>query len=96
MSATKAGKEYEAHRDSIPEGVDPLDAMLGDLGVQAIAGWHASRGKVGYAMHPEAAADVDAWAERCLAMHQDQETILPDAKPPENTFARPDRTSRGD
>lgn len=41
-------------------------------------------GSRGAAYFPETATDVDDWERRCLAMHQEQETLVPPEKPAEN------------
>jgi hypothetical protein len=50
----------------------------------------------GIAVLPMQAKDEGAWEQRAIEMHSGQKLIELEAKPVENTFARPESLQRGD
>ena len=73
---------------------DNIDDLLSDL-YWLGSNWHrhvnSETGAV--ALIPETADDVDAWEQRALAMHENQEPIRLAEKPKENAMTR---IKRGD
>ncbi len=78
--------------DKNDDGLDDLADKLAIMRSPWDHVYHSETGALA-ALLPKTAKDVDDWERRCLAMHEQQETLKIDAKPRENVLSK---ITRGD
>ncbi len=100
MAETKeeqAKRNWLEIQDRLAPGEDPIGRMLSDMAAVK-DGWHRVRNESGVALvlpdvpnYPQGSkeqrAAEDAWEQRSLAMHAEQEPVTLRPKPQENTLA---------